>query len=52
MFKINGNNFDDFISNYFPMWQRILSDSEMSQLFSPIKNQLPEVSTMNTFRSI
>ena len=48
----DSNNFEDYIDNYYLYWQRLLSNSELKQLFSPIWNEVSDVWTRDTFKNV
>ena len=45
-------NFEEYIAQYYSYWQRLLSNSEIQQLFSPIWNEVKDVDTLSIFRDV
>ena len=46
------NNFDDYVQKYFQFWQRLMSKNEQALLFSPIQNEIKDISPIEIFKSI
>lgn len=44
--------FDGFIDSYFASWQRLMSDSELKRLFSPIWKDVESLNTKEIFRDV
>ncbi len=45
-------SFDDYADNYYYYWQRLLNDFEITSLFSPIKNEVNNISTKDIFKNV
>jgi asparagine synthase (glutamine-hydrolysing) len=45
-------NFDQYIDNYYLYWQRLVSNSELKQLFSPIWEEVKDVWTRDIFENV
>lgn len=46
------SDFDSFVDNYHEYWNRLLGSDEKKALFSPIWNDVREVSTRDIFKSV
>ena len=46
------DNFEDYIDKYYLYWQRLVSNSELKQIFSPIWSDLEHISSRDIFRSV
>jgi asparagine synthase (glutamine-hydrolysing) len=52
-FKADGKKtFDQFVDEYYIHWQRLVSNSELKQLFAPIWANVSDVSTRDIFADI
>ena len=45
-------NFKQFIQQYYISWQRLLNESEIKKLFSPIWSEVSDLSTLNIFEEV
>ncbi|MBC7086816.1 MAG: asparagine synthase, partial [Methanomethylovorans sp.] len=48
----NNQNFDDYIDKYYTFWQRLIPNSIIKQIFSPISQDLSNVWTRDIFASV
>jgi asparagine synthase (glutamine-hydrolysing) len=48
----NSKNFEDFIDSYYQYWQRLVSNSELKELFSPVWSEVEHVWTRDIFRDV
>ena len=48
---LDSKNFEDFKNRYYNYWQRLLTDEDLKNLFSPIWDQVKHVSTKDIFLS-
>ena len=48
----NNNNFDEYINEYFKFWQRLLKQSEIKNVFSPIIGEINKIDTLNIFKNV
>lgn len=48
----DSKDFDDYIDKYYLYWQRLLSNSELKQLFSPIWSDVSDAWTRDTFKNV
>lgn len=46
------HSFDSFIDNYYVYWQRLVSNSELKAMFSPVKSEVEEVWTRDIFLGV
>jgi asparagine synthase (glutamine-hydrolysing) len=46
------DNFDHYIDKYYQFWQRLIPNSLMKQVFSPIWNDVKDVWTRDIFRDV
>jgi asparagine synthase (glutamine-hydrolysing) len=46
------DNFEDYIDKYYLYWQRLVSNSDLKELFSPIWNDVKDVWTRDIFRDV
>ena len=46
------NDFEHYVDNYYLFWQRLMSNSEIKKLFSPIWDDVKDVWTRDIFRDI
>ena len=46
------DNFEDYIDKYYLYWQRLVSNSELKQIFSPIWSDLEHISSRDIFRAV
>ena len=49
---VNSQNFEHFVDEYYVYWQRLVSNSELKKLFSPIWNSVKNVWTRDIFRDV
>jgi asparagine synthase (glutamine-hydrolysing) len=45
-------NFDQYIDNYYLYWQRLVSNTELKQLFCPIWDEVKDVWTRDIFENV
>ncbi|MEK9773206.1 MAG: asparagine synthase (glutamine-hydrolyzing) [Opitutae bacterium] len=48
----NSENFESYIDKYYLYWQRLVSNSELKKIFSPISNEVGDVWTRDIFRDV
>ena len=48
----NNKNFDDYIDKYYVFWQRLIPNRYIEKIFSPIENDIKNISTKNIFRNV
>ena len=48
----NKKDFDDYINNYYRFWQRLIPNTEINNLFSPISKDIKNVCTRDIFKNI
>lgn len=48
----NAQNFEHYIDHYYNYWQRLLSNSELKELFAPIWSDVKHVWTRDVFRDV
>lgn len=46
------DDFEHYIDKYYVFWQRLVSNSELHQLFSPIRDDVKHVQTRDIFRDV
>jgi asparagine synthase (glutamine-hydrolysing) len=49
---VQNKNFSDYIDKYYHYWQRLIPNSEIKQLFSPVSEQVSNVWTRDIFESV
>ncbi len=49
---VNCHNFDEYVTNYFLYWQRLLKNDEIERFLSPVYKQIRNYSTETVFRGI
>jgi len=48
----SGQNFEKYIDEYYLYWQRLVSNSELKELFAPIWSDVKDVWTRDIFRDV
>jgi asparagine synthase (glutamine-hydrolysing) len=48
----NSKSFEEFVDSYYLYWQRLASNSELKQLFSPVWAEVEHVWTRDIFRDV
>jgi asparagine synthase (glutamine-hydrolysing) len=48
----NSRNFEEYIDEYYLYWQRLLSNTEIKQLFAPVWSEVKHVWTRDIFRDV
>lgn len=48
----NSQNFEDYIDQYYLYWQRLVSNSQLKQMFAPIWKDVSHVWTRDIFRDV
>jgi asparagine synthase (glutamine-hydrolysing) len=48
----HAQNFEEFIDHYYLYWQRLLSNTQIKQVFSPVWNDVSHVWTRDIFRDV
>lgn len=48
----SSKNFDEYIDSYYAYWQRLVSNSELRELFSPVWSEVEQVWTKDIFRDV
>jgi asparagine synthase (glutamine-hydrolysing) len=46
------DNFEHYIDKYYLFWQRLIPNSQIKQVFSPIWNDVKDISTRDIFRDV
>lgn len=46
------DDFEHYIDKYYLFWQRLIPNSQLKQVFSPIWNEVQDVSTRDIFRDV
>lgn len=49
---VNCHSFDEYVTNYFEYWQRLLKNDEIEQFLNPVYEQVSDYSTEAVFRGI
>ena len=49
---VNCTNFDDYVDKYYLFWQRLIPNSLIREVFSPIWGQVKDVWTRDIFRDV
>jgi len=49
---INNKNFDDYIDKYYKIWQRLIPNKEIINLFAPISSDIKNVWTRDIFKNV
>ena len=49
---VSAKNFDEYIDEYYLYWQRLLSNTTISEVFAPIWNDVKDVWTRDIFESV
>ena len=48
----NSQNFEHYIDQYYQYWQRLVNNTELKQMFSPVKSEVEGVWTRDIFRDV
>ena len=48
----DSKNFEQYIDNYYAYWHRLVSNSQLKQLFAPIWSEVEDVWTRDIFRDV
>ena len=48
----DSKNFEEYVDNYYSYWHRLVSDSQLKQLFAPIWSEVGDVWTRDIFRDV
>ena len=48
----NSSSFDDYIDDYYLYWQRLVNNSELKKLFSPIWKDVKDIWTKDIFKNV
>jgi len=48
----NSQNFEEYIDHYYLYWQRLLSNTQIRQVFAPVWNDVSHVWTRDIFRDV
>jgi asparagine synthase (glutamine-hydrolysing) len=48
----NSQNFEEFIDEYYLYWQRLVSNSDLMQMFAPVLKEVEHVWTRDIFRDV
>lgn len=48
----DSKNFEEYIDSYYTYWHRLVSNSQLKQLFAPIWNEVEDVWTRDVFRDV
>jgi len=49
---VNNNSFEDYIDKYYLFWQRLVDNSQLKKIFSPIWDKVSHVWTRDIFRNV
>ena len=49
---VNNSDFEDYIDKYYVFWQRLVSNSELKNVFAPIWGDVGDLSTRDIFRDV
>ena len=49
---VSSKNFEEYIYEYYIYWQRLVSNSELKELFAPIWSEVKDVWTRDIFRDV
>ena len=49
---VNAQSFEEYIDQYYLYWQRLVSNSELRQLFSPVWSDVKHIWTRDIFRDV
>jgi asparagine synthase (glutamine-hydrolysing) len=49
---VDSQSFEDYIDHYYLYWQRLVSNTELAKLCSPIWSDVKHVSTLDIFRNV
>lgn len=49
---VSSKNFEEYIDEYYIYWQRLVSNSELKELFAPIWSEVKDVWTRDIFRDV
>jgi asparagine synthase (glutamine-hydrolysing) len=50
--KVNENNFDEFIDNYYEFWQRLIPKKIFLNFFQPIAKDIKHIDTKEIFKQV
>jgi asparagine synthase (glutamine-hydrolysing) len=48
----DSKNFEEYVDSYYAYWHRLVSNSQLKQLFAPIWNEVGDVWTRDIFRDV
>ena len=48
----NSQNFEQYIDQYYHYWQRLVNNTELKQMFSPVANEVTGIWTRDIFRNV
>ena len=49
---VANDSFDQYVEKYFNYWQRMMNDSQLKEIFSPIWNDVAHISTRDIFKNV
>jgi asparagine synthase (glutamine-hydrolysing) len=49
---VANDSFDQYVGKYFNYWQRMMNDSQLKEIFSPIWNEVAHISTRDIFKNV
>jgi len=49
---LSNDNFEEYVDNYYLYWQRLIPNSEIKKIFSPISSDIEDLWTRDIFRSV
>lgn len=49
---VNNSNFSDYIDKYYSFWQRLIPNKDIHNVFSPIWNDVKDISTKDIFANV
>ncbi|QNI52870.1 asparagine synthase (glutamine-hydrolyzing) [Synechococcus sp. BIOS-E4-1] len=49
---VNAQTFEEYIDHYYFYWQRLANNTQLKQIFAPIRSEVEQVWTRNIFRDV
>lgn len=49
---VGNSNFDEYVASYYLFWQRLLSNSDLKRVFSPVWDDVKHVWTADIFKNV
>jgi len=50
--NFKGGTFDEYVNQYYAYWHRLVSNSQLRQLFEPIKAEVADIWTISIFKNV